>query len=805
MMPTIGQPDLAAVEKHAALLFRAGDFGEALETCRRGLAIDGTARPLLHIAACALLRSNRLQEAQDVFERLLAIDPDHVPGLMMRGVLLGRTGQSTAAFALFERALALEPNRTDVRLHKGSLLATTGRFDEALACFDGAIAIDATAADAWLGRGNALIELKRPGEALDAYDRALTLRPDFADAWLGRGHALGEARRTDEATVAYDRALALRPDFVNAWLGRGNLLLSCNDLASAGAAFDKALALQPGLAEAWLGHGNLLVKLRRPRDAHAAYQRALALKPALAETWFGLGKLLYLNGQYDEAAAAFGRAQALRPDPQTLGLLLRARTHLCDWSDFEAASTAVIAAVEAGRAAEPFSFVALSSTPAQQRRSAELWVAANCPPAAMSAWTGEPYAHDRIRIGYVSSDFHGHAVMYHVASLFERHDRSRFEVFGLSIGPEDDSDMRRRLVAAFDRFFEVHLQSDDEVAALVRSLEIDILVDLTGYTGGGRTEVFARRPAPLQVHYIGFPGTMGAPYYDYVVADRIVIPDDERGAYTENIVVMPDSYQVNDVDLEASDRTFSRAELGLPQNGVVFCCFNNTYKITPAVFDVWMRILAAVPGSVLWLYESNATAGRNLRNEATARGIDPGRLVFAPMMPLPDHLARHRLADLFLDTLPYNAHATGSLALRAGVPVLTCRGGAFPGRVGASLLTAIGLPELITTTLADYEALAVALARDPDRLAAVTEKLHRQRTTTPLFDAARFTRHLEAAYAAMLARHRAGMPPDHIDLAEANTTLDAHAACPLATRGPDVHAATEPHHQQLTGSSRTTR
>lgn len=767
--------NLAAMEAQAAQQFHAGNLGAALDACGRGLAIDDRAQSLLHIAACALLRSDRMPEAEHTFDRLLKINPDHVAGLMMHGVLLGRTGRPDMALASFERALAREPNRVDVRLHQGTLLATLGRCEEALAAFDTAVAIDAAAAEAWLGRGNALIELKRPAPALEAYDRALALRPNLAEAWLGRGHALGAMRRIDDATAAYDRALALRPTLAKAWLGRGNLLLSFSDLAGAGDALDRALTLQPGLAEAWLGRGNLLLKQKRQPDAHAAYQRALALKPTLGEAWFGLGKLFYLNAQYDEAASTFGRAHALRPDPEILGLLLRARTHLCDWTGFDAASAAVIAGVDDGQAAEPFSFVALSSTPAQQRRSAELWVAANCPAAARPVWAGEAYAHDRVRIGYVSSDFHRHAVMYHVASLFERHDRSRFEVFGLSIGPEDESDMRQRVVAALDHFIDLRPESDDAVAARIRALEIDILVDLTGYTGGGRMEVFARRPAPLQVHYIGFPGTMGAPYYDYIVADRILIPDQDRDAYTEKVVLMPDSYQVNDLDLESSGRRFSRAELGLPDAGIVFCCFNSTYKITPAVFDVWMRILAAVPGSVLWLYEDNATAGRNLCNEATARGINPARLVFAPMMPLADHLARHRLADLFLDTLPYNAHATGSLALRAGVPVLTCRGDAFPGRVGASLLTAIDLPELITTTLADYEALAVALARDPDRLAAVTGRLHRHRATTPLFDAARFTRHLEAAYAAILARHRAGMPPDHIDLAAADMARDVQS------------------------------
>ena len=352
-----------------------------------------------------------------------------------------------------------------------------------------------------------------------------------------------------------------------------------------------------------------------------------------------------------------------------------------------------------------------------------------------------------------------------MAGMFECHDRSRFEVTALSFGVDDNSEIRRRVKAAFEHFIDVRTHSDDQIADVLRTLEIDIAIDLMGFTTDCRTGIFARRPAPIQAHYMGYPGTMAAPYIDYVIADRIVVPDGQHAFYTEKSVVLPNSYLVNDAKRPIAERTFTRSELALPSTGFVFCCFNGNHKITPYVFDCWMRILERVRGSVLWLLQDNAKAADNLRKEAQARGIDAERLVFATRMPPSEHLARHRAADLFLDTLPYNAHTTASDALWAGLPVLTCLGETFVGRVAASLLNAAGLPELVTTTLEDYERLAIELAANPDRLAAIRAKLSDHRLTTPLFDTRLFTSHIEAAYSAMYARHQAGLAPDRIEIA----------------------------------------
>lgn len=440
---------------------------------------------------------------------------------------------------------------------------------------------------------------------------------------------------------------------------------------------------------------------------------------------------------------------------------------ICDWCNFDSECTHLISSIRNGSLnTAPFPFLMIPSSSDDQLQCAKLWVANNFDLADRLIWQGGRYDHDRIRIAYLSADFHGHATGYLIAELFEIHDRSRFELIAFSFGPEDQSEMRQRLSAAFDKFIDVRNASDREVATLARKFEVDIAVDLKGFTTDSRTGVFALRAAPVQVSYLGYPGTMGADYIDYLIADRVLIPAASQKYFAEKIAYLPNSYQVNDRRRRIAEKILTRAELGLPADAFVFCCFNNNYKITPAVFECWMRLLKQVEGSVLWLFEDNASAASNLRKEAQARGLNPERLVFARRMALPEHLARHRLADLFLDTLPCNAHTTASDALWAGLPVLTQIGETFAGRVAASLLTAIGLPELITSTPQAYEDLAIELATNSEKLAAIKRKLADNRLTTPLFDTKLFAKHIEAAYTTMHERCRAGLPPDHIYVPE---------------------------------------
>jgi predicted O-linked N-acetylglucosamine transferase (SPINDLY family) len=419
------------------------------------------------------------------------------------------------------------------------------------------------------------------------------------------------------------------------------------------------------------------------------------------------------------------------------------------------------AAVAAGSIAiVPLSFLAIPSRSADQFTCAKIYTADRFPDFPVPLWQGERYSHQRIRVAYLSADLRNHPVAVLTAGLFERHDRSRFETIAISLGVNTPDPMRERLKTAFDQFFDVKIKNDREIAALVRDMEIDIAVDLGGFTDDARPIVFAQRPAPVQVNYLGYAGTLGQNYWDYIIADRFVIPENCHENYAEKVVYLPDSYMANDDSRKISSPTPSRREAGLPDNGFVFCCFNNNFKITPNVFDIWMRLLREVEGSVLWLSAANSSVANNLRREAEKRGISAERLIFAPRVQLnEDHLARLRLAGMFLDTVYYNAHATASDALWAGLPVITCPGQTFASRVAGSLLNTVGLPELVTQSLADYEALALKLARDPELLAAIKQKLARQRASYPLFNTERFTRHMEAAYTAMWQRYQQGEPP----------------------------------------------
>jgi predicted O-linked N-acetylglucosamine transferase (SPINDLY family) len=413
---------------------------------------------------------------------------------------------------------------------------------------------------------------------------------------------------------------------------------------------------------------------------------------------------------------------------------------------------------------DPFLLVGLDSTAEQQLACARNWLRLRKIADVERTWNRADFTDDKILVAYLSGDFRRHAVANVIGELFEIHDRQRFEIVGVSFGPDDGSAIRSRLIKSFDRFIDATDRSDQDVARLLRDLRTNIAVDLMGHTNYARMGILADRAAPLQVTYLGFPGTTGADFMDYVIGDETVLPPDEQPFYTEKFVHLPDSYQVNDSKLPLGSVQPSRAGAGLPDDGFVFCCFNNPYKITQPVFEIWMRLLKAVPGSVLWLFQPNRLTVTNLRREAQLHGVEPGRLVFAHSLEIADHLTRQQLADLFLDTVPYNGHATASASLWAGVPVLTCLGRTFPGRVGTSLLRAVGLPELVTENLVEYEALALRLANDPSMLAAIRAKLAQNRHTHPLFDTDRFRRHIEAAYLRMWEIFARGESPQHFSV-----------------------------------------
>jgi predicted O-linked N-acetylglucosamine transferase (SPINDLY family) len=745
--------------------------------------------------AVELHLGGRLAEAEGLYKAILTANPDHFDALHLLGVIRYQRGETAEALRLITAALAIKPDSAEALVNRGNALQALSRHEEALASYDRALATKPDYAEALNNRGNALQNLKRHGEALASYDRALAIKPDYAEALNNRGNALQDLKRHEEALRSYDRALAIKPDYAQALNNRGNALQELKRHEEALASYDRALAIMPDYADALYDRGNALKELKRHEEALASYDRALAIRPDHADALVNRGNTLQDLRRHEEALASYDRALATKPDyaaalnnrgnalsalsrheeaikdleralgldpgyDYTAGYLVYSKLHCCVWDTFEAEAARLAADVQAGkRTAVPFALLAVSPSPADQLRCSQIFVRDRYPPSLSPVWRGERYRHDKIRVAYLSADLRDHAVAYLTAGLFELHDRSRFETIAMSFGPDSPGEMRTRLSAGFDRFIDVRQKNDHEVAAMLRDLEVDIAVDLMGFTTDSRTGIFALRPAPVQVNYLGYPGTMGADYIDYIVADRWVIPEEHQRYYTEKVVYLPDTYQVNDSKRRIAERTPSRDELGLPETGFVFCSFNNNYKITPFMFDIWMRLLRRVEGSVLWLLAGNAAVVRNLRREAEKRGVTPERLVFASRVRFEDYLAQYRVAGIFLDNLPYNAGTTASDALWAGLPVVTCAGSAFAGRMAGSLLNAVGLPDLVTRSLEDYEALALKLAKDEKALAEIKSRLTRNRETCPLFDTDRFRRHIEKAYVTVWERYQRGEPP----------------------------------------------
>jgi predicted O-linked N-acetylglucosamine transferase (SPINDLY family) len=731
--------------------------------------------------AARLFHAGRLDAAAELCAAVRREQPGSFDAASLLGAIRGSQGRMAEAAACFRDAAALDPRSFPTQRNLGVALSALGRYEAAAASFARALELNPKDAPTHNDLGVALARLRRHEDALAHFDRALALKPGFADALVNRGATLLAVDRAADAAATFEEALALNPGDADMHHNLGTALSKLRRHADAITSFERAITLRPDHAAANNGFGVALAALGREEAAAASFERALALQPGYLEARLNLANVLRSSKRYEAALANVAAVLERMPDdPAALTLAAALKRHLCRWEGLAEIDARLAAQVAAGKGAVlPFVFLTVADDPAAQLACARQYWAMKqrgdarheslpLPSvgeggARASAREGEGAAGAtkstaRLRLGYLSADFHDHATARLAASLFEAHDRTRFEVVAFSTGPEDGSAMRRRLKAGFDRFFDLRMESDDAVAAFIRDAGIHILVDLKGHTEEGRLDVLARRPAPLQVHYLGYPGTLGGDAVDYLIADRVVVPPGAERFFSEQLVFLDGCYQVNDRARPVAAETPSRAQASLPKNGFVFCCFNNNYKITPALFDVWMRLLTAVEASVLWLLADRGSED-NLRREASSRGVDPRRLVFAPRLPLAAHLARHRLADLFLDTVPVNAHTTASDALWAGLPLMTCAGQSFVARVAASLLAAAGLAELVTADLAQYEALALALARDPARLAALRRRLEAARLTAPLFDTLRTCRQLEAAYHTMDEIRRRGDPP----------------------------------------------
>jgi predicted O-linked N-acetylglucosamine transferase (SPINDLY family) len=751
-------------ELQKAIAFhQTGDLVSAERSYRAFLKVAPRNFDANYLLGVLYLQTGQFSGAEKQLDRATKINP-HAPNAFNdHGNALLELDRVKQSLKSYNRAIALDPKFAEAINNRGNALARLNQFEEAVASFDKAISIKPDYARAYYNRGNSLRAFKNYTEALASYDRAIAIEPKYIEAHNNRGNTLFDLYQLEEALAAYDKVISLNPLFAEAHSNRASVLTELRRVDEALRACDTALTLNGDLSEAWVARGDAMRVLPRFEQSLAAYDQAIKLNPQMTDAWAGRAAVLNGLKRHHDSVVAFERLLQLVPDGAFIkGKLVHQKMLACEWSGLTDLERSIDFGVRAGKqVVAPFVYQPLSSSAQDLKRCAEIYTAEKLPPQ----FSHSPYNHDRVRLGYVSGEFRQQATAILIVELLELHDRNRFELFAFDNGFDDGSEIRQRINATANHIVDIRQLDDARAAAIIKQNEIDILVNLNGFFGEERTRVFAHRPAPIQVNYLGFPGTMGVDYMDYIIADQCVIPPDQQGCYVEKIVYLPDTYQVNDSKRRIADRTPTRSEAMLPENGFVFCCFNNNYKIVPEIFDIWMRLLKEISGSVLWLLDGSADASSNLRSEAKKRGIDPSRLVFAPRLNSPEHLARHRLADLFLDTLPCNAHTTGSDALWAGLPILTCLGTTFAGRVAASLLNAIGLPELVTHSLSDYESLAMRLARDPDAVKHLKTKLAQNRLRYPLFDTKRFARHIEAAYTMMGELYQRGEPPVRLTVA----------------------------------------
>jgi predicted O-linked N-acetylglucosamine transferase (SPINDLY family) len=744
----------------------------------------------------ALHQQNRFQEAKVIYQQILVKEPYCFDALQLLGLLFAQTNQFSKAANFLSKALQVKPNHIDCVTNYGNVLQELKRFDEAITFYDEVLLIKQDSeiyfnrakalkelkrfdesiasydlairispdAEIYYSRGSVLQEIKRFKEAIASYDNAISIKTDYPEAHFSRGNALLELKCYDHAIESYNQVIRIKPDYAEAYNNLGFVLLELKRFDEALVSYDRAISIKLDFAEAYYNRGIALKELKRFGDAIASYNHAIRIKPNYAEAHHNQGLVFQKILRHDESIASFENALKIKPDFEfTLGFLQHAKMFTCNWENFDNLKKLILQKTNAKeKVSDPFTLIAITDTISTQRTCSEIWIKEKFPPNNNLGPIPKKSVNKKIRLGYFSGDFHNHPTSFLTVELFETHYKDQFEIIAFSFGPDQKVQIRNRLVTAFDQFIDVRNKTDQEVALLSRSLGIDIAIDLGGFTGDCRTGIFAYQAAPIQINYLVYPGTLGAEYIDYIIGDKTLIPDKSQQFYSEKVIYLPNSYQVNDRKKIISDKQFSRTELGLPEDIFVFCCFNNNYKILPETFDGWMRILTAVEGSVLWLFQDNDWVTNNLKREAQKRGVSESRLFFAKRLPLDEHLARHRNADLFLDTFPYNAHTTASDALWTGLPLLTLMGESFASRVAASLLTAIDLPELITSSQEHYEALAIELATNPIKLKAIKAKLETNRLTKPLFDTPLFTKHLEDAYTKIYKRYQADLPPEHI-------------------------------------------
>ena len=710
-----------------------------------------------------LYNRGQFQHALKQAETLIQKFPLSAGLFNIQGAILRSLGRLDLSLLAFKKAINIKPDYAEPYKIIGVILKEQGKLDEAIEAYRKAISIKPDYVEVFGNMGNALRKQGKLEEAVETYKKALAIRPNYAEAYYNMGNTLADQGKSEEAIKAYIKALSIKPNYVEAYHNMGVTLKDQGKLEEAIEACKKALLLKPDYAEAYNNLGVTLASQGKLEEATKAYKKSLTFKPDYAEAYNNMAIALRDQGKLEEAIEAYDNALKIKPNYETAKTAkLHQQAHICDWDSIEKDTAVIPKLGTCEKYVSPFDLLPLEDSPKRHQTRSKIYAKAKYPQNPLPPPVKQSKKTNRIRIGYFSTDFKEHPVAYLIAKVLEKHNRDQFEVFGYSLHGSKQSKMRQRLIKSFDCFVNVQGVSDKNVALQARQDGIDIAIDLTGYTQNTRAGIFAYRAAPVQINYLGYPGTLSADFMDYIVTDKCLVPREKQKYYNEKKIYLPNTYMPTDDSREFSTRSLTRRDMGLPENAFVFCCFNNNYKITRLEFSIWMRLLNKVENSVLWLRQSNQQSHLNLKNEAQKQNVEPSRIVFADRVPMDEHLARHRLADLFVDTFNFNAHTTATEALWAGLPVVTKMGQGFAARVAGSLLNAVGLPELITQTNQDYEALILELATNPKMLTKIKQKLATNRQTHPLFDTDQYTKHLEDAYQQAYQNYFDGNPPQTI-------------------------------------------
>ena len=787
-----------AIFSASIILQTLGQFEDMIEYLERVLILKPNISEAHNNLGIALKELGQYSKAITSYQKALEIQPNYLEAHNNLGNAFKNNGQLEKAIESYQEALSISPDYPTLHNNIGNAFKELGEIERAVKCFKKAIEINPDFPDSHNNLGDALRELNQFDDAVESYEKAISIDPDYFEAFNNLGTAFKDIDKLDEAVSSYEKALKINPEFADSYNNLGNVLKKLGKLDDALESYEKGIAINPYDVDIHNNLGRLFSKLKRMDEALHSYKTAIKINPQHAETYKNLAiifmdldrleesfnyveKAISLNPKYaeghsmkgrilsefdqlDEALESFNKADQIDPNLYfILSNILQTKMRLCDWNTLPELIKELKNRINNNKKHTiiPFDLLSLIDDPRLQRMASENYIKEDFP-RNYSVPNSTPYPiHKEIRIGYFSSDFRIHPVATLTAELYETHDRSQFEIHAFSFGPDTGDEMNLRIKSGVDFFHDIREMSERDAVVLARSLEIDIAIDLGGFTGDSRTGIFAMRVAPIQISYIGYLGTMGSEYYDYLIADQIMIPKKYQQYYSEKIIYLP-SFQVNDSKEKPPNIFFSRKDIGLPEEGFIFCCLNNTYKINPSVFDSWAKILNNVERSILLIYADHESSKVNLLKEIKSRGVDSNRLFFAESFSRPEYLARYRIPDLFLDTRPYNAGTTASDALRMGLPVLTLMGESYPSRMAGSILTAANLTELITYSERDYESMAIDLASNPKKLKIIKEKLENSLIKTPLYDIALFTKSLEFSFKEIYKREKNGSKPKNI-------------------------------------------